>query len=83
MDRQGQTVDQRKAKRSAYNKKHYQEHKEEIRANYNAQTQYVRWVEVKKTLFRCKKKIGSISYEVLCLLSDRVERVFTKDGQIW
>ena len=65
MDRQGQTVDQRKAKRSAYNKKHYQEHKEEIRANYNAQTQYVRWVEVKKTLFRCKKKIGSISYDLL------------------
>ena len=56
---------EKKAKRSAYNKKHYQEHKEEIRANYNAQTQYVRWVEVKKTLFRYKKKIGSINYDLL------------------
>lgn len=65
MNARAQIAAERKAKRSAYNKKHYQEHKEEIRANYNAQTQYVRWVEVKKTLFRYKKKIGSISYDLL------------------
>ena len=64
MDKE-QAMELKKAKRSAYNKKHYQEHKEEKRANYNAQTQYVRWVEVKKTLNRYKKKIGSISYDLL------------------
>lgn len=65
MNAKAQIVAERKAKRSAYNKKHYLEHKEEIKERYNSQTQYVRWVEVKKTLFRYKKKIGSISYDLL------------------
>lgn len=65
MDVKAQIVAERKARRSAYNRKHYLEHKEEIKERYNSQTQYVRWVDVKKTMNKYKKKIGVLNYDLL------------------
>lgn len=31
---------------------------------------------------RVAREIGTISYEILCLISDRVPRVYKKDGKI-
>ena len=51
--------------RKEYLKKYYQTHKEQARQNYNAQTQYLKWVDVKKTMFRLKRRIGADAYNLI------------------
>lgn len=64
----------KKKDRTEYQRKWYQEHKEEIRANYNSQTQYVRWVELKKTINRIKKELGINNYELIMGEVGKLER---------
>ena len=64
----------KKKDRTEYQRKWYQEHKEEIRANYNSQTQYVRWVELKKTINRIKKELGINNYELIMGEVEKLER---------
>ena len=51
--------------RKEYQAEYYQSHKEQRRQNYNAQTQYLKWVSVKKTLFKLKRRIGTDSYNLI------------------
>ena len=60
--------------RSEYHKQWYQNNKEKIKANYNAQTQWIKWVEVKKTLFKLKKEIGNNSYNRILDELEKLER---------
>lgn len=60
--------------RSEYQRNYYQAHKEERRQNYNAQTQYLKWVEIKKTLFKLKKQIGSVNYDLILGELEKLER---------
>lgn len=64
----------KKKDRTEYQRKWYQEHKEEIRTNYNSQTQYVRWVELKKTINRIKKELGINNYELIMGEVEKLER---------
>lgn len=64
----------KKKDRTEYHRKRYQDHKEEIRANYNSQTQYVRWVEIKKAINRVKKDIGIANYEIIMGEVEKLER---------
>lgn len=64
----------KKKDRTEYQRKWYQDHKEEIRANYNSQTQYVRWVELKKTINRIKKELGINNYELIMGEVEKLER---------
>lgn len=51
--------------RSAYMADYYQKTKEKRKENYNAQTQYLRWIEVKKTMNRLKKQIGTVNFDLI------------------
>ena len=62
------------ADRSDYQKAYYKAHKAQIKANYNAQTQYVKWVEVKKALTNLKRKIGSVNYDLILDELEKLER---------
>lgn len=62
----------KKEDRKEYHKKRYQEHKEEIKQRYTSQTQYIKWIDVKKTITRLKKQIGTNNYE---LLMDEFEKL--------
>lgn len=53
------------ASRREYHQKYYQKNKERIRQNYNAQTQYVKWVDVKKIIFVLKRRIGTDAYNLI------------------
>ena len=63
-----------KKDRKEYHRKRYQEHKEEIRARYNSQTQYVRWIELKKVINRIKKELGTNNYELIMGEVEKLER---------
>ena len=63
-----------KKDRTEYQRKRYQEHKDEIRANYNAQTQYIKWVELKKTLNGLKKELGTNNYNLVMNKVEKIER---------
>lgn len=65
----------KKSDRSEYHRKRYQEHKEEIKSRYNSQTQYIKWIEAKKTLTRLKKQIGTNNYELLMDEFEKLDRV--------
>lgn len=54
----GTQKETKKKDRTEYYKQYHQEH-------YNAQTQYVRWVEVRKMINKHKKEIGTINYQLL------------------
>lgn len=51
--------------RTEYQAKYYQEHKEQIKARYNTQTQMVKWREVKAVMSRLKRRIGADSYTLI------------------
>ena len=51
--------------RTEYQKEYYQRHKEQKKQNYNAQTQYLKWVEIKKLLNHSRRKISDDSYNYL------------------
>ena len=51
--------------RTEYQKEYYQRYKEQKKQNYNAQTQYLKWVEIKKLLNHSRRKIGDDSYNYL------------------
>lgn len=68
-------IQKKKKDRTEYQKKRYQEHKEEIKSRYNSQTQYIKWIEAKKTLTRFKKQIGTINYELLMDEFEKLNRV--------
>ncbi len=51
--------------RKEYLAQYYRDHPEKYKENYNAQTQYIKWVEVKKTIFRLKRRIGADSYNLI------------------
>jgi hypothetical protein len=51
--------------RSVYMADYYQKTKEKRKENYNAQTQYLRWIEVKKTMNRLKKQIGTVNFDLI------------------
>ena len=53
------------ASRTEYQREYYQKHKDSIKKNYNAQTQYLKWVDVKKALFRLKRRIGADAYNLI------------------
>lgn len=63
-----------KKDRTEYQRKWYQEHKDEIRANYNAQTQYIKWVELKKTINGLKKELGTNNYNLVMNKVEKIER---------
>lgn len=60
--------------RSEYQARYYREHKEQIKTRYKAQKQYVGYVDVKKTLNRLKKQIGTNSYDLIMTEIDKLER---------
>jgi len=60
--------------RKEYHKKRYQEHKEEIRENYKTQKQYIRWVEVKKTINGLKKQIGLNNFELIMSEIEKLDK---------
>ena len=64
-------------KRSEYHKEYYAKNKDKIKANYNAQTQYLRYVSVKKVLNKLKKEIGTVNYN---LILSEIERLEKKKG---
>lgn len=64
-------------KRSEYYKEYYAKNKDKIKANYNAQTQYLRYVSVKKVLNKLKKEIGTVNYN---LILSEIERLEKKKG---
>lgn len=64
----------KKKDRTEYQRKRYQNHKEEIRANYNSQTQYVKWVELKKTINGIKKELGINNYKLIMGEIEKLER---------
>ena len=51
--------------RTAYQKNYYQKNKEKAKERYNSQTQYVKWVELKKAINGVKKDIGIANYEII------------------
>lgn len=65
----------RKKDRKEYHRKRYLEHKDEIKKRYNSQTQYIKWIEAKKTITRLKKQIGTNNYELLMDEFEKLNRV--------
>lgn len=63
--------------RTEYQRKYYLAHKEQKKASYNAQKEYLRKIEVKKTLKKLKKQIGVMSYN---LILDELEKLEIKKG---
>lgn len=61
--------------RKEYFHQYYEEHKDKIKKNYNAQTQYLKWVDIKKTLFRLKRRIGADAYDLIMDEIEKLERV--------
>lgn len=61
--------------RSEYQHEYYEKTKERRKANYNAQTQYIRYVEIKKMLNRLRKEIGNASYGLILAELEKLERV--------
>lgn len=62
----------KKIDRTAYQKEYYQNNKAKIKERHNSQVQYIRWIEIKKTINRLKKDIGLQNYE---LLMDELEKI--------
>lgn len=62
------------ADRKEYQKQYYQGRKASLRENYNSQTQYVKWVDLKKTLNRLRKRIGNDSYNLILNEMEKLER---------
>lgn len=60
--------------RREYQKEYYRQNKERIKQNYNAQKQYLRYVEVKAVLNRLKKQIGSVNYDLIMAEINNLER---------
>lgn len=61
--------------RTAYQKNYYQKNKEKAKERYNSQTQYVKWVELKKAINGVKKDIGIANYEIIMGEVEKLERV--------
>lgn len=61
-------------KQSDYQKEYYARTKDKRKANYNAQTQYLRYVEVKKMLNRLKKDIGIVNYDLILSEIEKLEK---------
>ena len=61
--------------RTAYQKNYYQKNKEKAKERYNSQTQYVKWVELKKAINGIKKDIGIANYEIIMGEVEKLERV--------
>lgn len=51
--------------RTEYQRKYYQKHKEQRKADYKSYESYVKLVDAKKVLTRHKKEIGEIAYNLL------------------
>jgi ABC-type methionine transport system ATPase subunit len=66
--------------RSEYHKKRYQEHKEDYKERYTSQVQYLKWVDVKKTINRLKKQIGTNNYDLIMGEIEKLEK--SKYGQV-
>lgn len=60
--------------RTEYQKQYYQKHKEEIKKNYNAQTQYVKWTDLKKMLNHSRKEVGENNFLYLLEEAGRLQR---------
>lgn len=60
--------------RSAYMADYYQKSKEKRKENYNAQTQYLRWIEVKKAMNRLKKQIGTVNFDLIMGEIEKLEK---------
>ena len=73
-DIQAPKKERKKKDRTAYQKNYYQKNKEKVKERYNAQTQYVKWVDLKKTITRIKKDLGTINYEILMREIEKLER---------
>lgn len=63
-----------KKDRKEYHRKRYQEHKEEIKANYISRTQYVKWIELKKSINHIRKELGTNNYEIVKNQIEKLER---------
>lgn len=64
-----------KKDRSEYQKKYYQEHRIERKIkNYNAQVQYLKWIDVKKAINGLKRQIGDVNYELVMNEINKLER---------
>lgn len=61
--------------RTAYQQKYYQKNKDKAKERYNSQTQYVRWVDIKKAINGIKKDIGIVNYEIIMGEVEKLERV--------
>lgn len=71
-DIQAPKKEHKKKDRTAYQKEYYKNNKTRIKEQHNSQVQYIRWVEIKKTINRLKKDIGTKNYE---LLMDEIEKL--------
>lgn len=67
--------DEKKIKKTVNRKEYFKKYYKENKENYNAQTQYVQWVELKKTITRLKRKIGTNNYD---LIIDELEKLDRK-----
>lgn len=45
-----------------------------VKERYNAQTQYVKWVDLKKTITGIKKELGIVNYEIVMSEIEKLER---------
>lgn len=51
--------------RTEYQRKYYQKHKEQRKADYKGYESYVKLADAKKVLTRHKKEIGEMAYNLL------------------
>ena len=65
----------RLADRTEYFREYYKNTKAVKKKNYNAQKQYVGWIELKKALFKLKKKIGSVNYDLILDELEKLDRI--------
>lgn len=73
-DIQAPKKEHKKKDRTAYQQKYYQKNKDKAKERYNSQTQYVRWVEIKKAINGVKKDIGIANYEIIMGEVEKLER---------
>ena len=66
--------ERKKKDRTTYQKNYYQKNKEKVKERYNAQTQYVKWVDLKKTITGIKKELGIVNYEIVMGEIEKLER---------
>lgn len=71
--------------RREYQHQYYLEHRDKRKADYQAYKCHVKYVEVKRMLFRVKKDIGEIHYNLLMDELEKLEKVslYGREERIW